>query len=152
MAVTPAELVRRAREDAGLSQRELAARSGLRQPNLAAIETGARVPSETLLARVLQAAELRPSIPLELYAERIHEIASAYGIHDVRVFGSTARGTDTADSDVDLLITVDDDVDFLSLAAFRQEVAELIGFPVDAVVDDPDDPVAAMIHGSAVPL
>src|SRR5215218_3042010 len=147
-----AALVRRAREDAGLSQRELARRSGVKQPNLAAIESGVRDPSEAMLARILRASKLRPSIPLELFADRIRKLGPRFGVSDIRVFGSTARGTDTERSDVDLLVTADDDVDFLTLAAFREEVAHIVGFPVDTVVDDPNDDVIRMIRSEAVPL
>ncbi|MGI9822178.1 helix-turn-helix domain-containing protein [Agromyces sp. Marseille-Q5079] len=147
-----ATLVRRAREDAGLSQRALATLAGIKQPNLAMIESGARVPSDDLRERILRAARMRPSIPLELFAERILELAPKYGVSDIRVFGSAARGTDTADSDVDLLVGAGPDVDFLTLAAFRQEVADLIGFPVDAVVDDDADPVVRALRREAVPL
>ena len=147
-----AALVRRAREDAGLSQRELARRSGVQQPNLAAIESGARAPSEELLSRILHAAKLRPSIPLELFAAQIRQLGPRFGVSDIRVFGSAARGTDTERSDVDLLVSARDDVDFLTLAAFRDEVSRIIGFPVDAVVDDPDDDVIRAIRSEAVPL
>ena len=44
----------------------------------------------------------------ELLAHRaqINGIATRYGIHNVRVFGSVARDTATADSDLDLLVDV----------------------------------------------
>ncbi|HEY5221506.1 MAG TPA: helix-turn-helix domain-containing protein [Microbacteriaceae bacterium] len=147
-----ATLVRRAREDAGLSQRALATLAGVKQPNLAMIESGARVPSGELLSRILSAARMRPSIPLELFAERILELAPRFGVDDIRVFGSAARGTDTADSDADLLVRAKPEVDFLTLAAFRQAVSELIGFPVDAIVDNTDDPVVQVLRRDAVPL
>ena len=149
-----AALVRRAREDAGLSQRELSERAGLRQPNLAAIESGSREPSADLLDRILTAARLRPSIPLEIHAERLRSLAAAHGFRDVRVFGSTVRGTDDERSDVDLLVGADDDVDYLAVAAFRGAAHDLLGFPVDVVIDDRalDDDVLRAIRGEAVPL
>lgn len=147
-------LVRRAREDAGLSQRVLAERAGLRQPNLAAIESGSREPSSDLLDRILIAARLRPSIPLELFADRVRAIATRHGLGDVRVFGSAVRGTDTDRSDVDLLVSADDNVDYLALAAFRGEVQALLGFPVDTLVDDgsTNDDVLRAIRAEAIPL
>ncbi|WP_448006186.1 helix-turn-helix domain-containing protein [Agromyces bauzanensis] len=147
-----AALVRRAREDAGMSQRELAHRAQLKQPNLAAIESGAREPSDELLSRILRAAKLRPSIPLELFASRIRALGPRYGVSNIRVFGSAARGTDTERSDVDLLVNAADEVDFLSLAAFRDEASRILGFPVDAIVDDPEDEVVRVIRREAVPL
>ncbi|NQX10813.1 helix-turn-helix domain-containing protein [Microbacteriaceae bacterium VKM Ac-2855] len=149
---SPADLIRRAREDIGYSQRDLAAAAGMKQPNLAAIESGTREASPELVSRILSAARLRPSIPLELYAESIRDLAASYGLHDVRVFGSTIRGTDTERSDVDLLVGADDDVDFLRLAAFRGAAEDILGFPVDAVIDDPRSDVVRLIREQAVPL
>jgi transcriptional regulator with XRE-family HTH domain len=60
-----AVLVREARLDAGLSQRELAERAGTRQSNIAAIESGRRGISEELLKALLIAADYRPSLALE---------------------------------------------------------------------------------------
>lgn len=147
-----ATLIRRVREDAGLSQRVLAELAGLKQPNLAAIESGSREPSPELLDRILKAARVRPSIPLELLAGRIRALASTYGLRDLRVFGSTVRGTDNEQSDVDLLVTADDNVDFLALAAFRGEAQEILGFPVDVIVDDVGNDVIRAIRRQAVPL
>ncbi len=149
-----AALVRRAREDAGLSQRALAERAGLRQPNLAAIESGTREPSAELLRRILTAARLRPSIPLEVFAERLRAMGGARGLRNIRVFGSTVRGTDNERSDVDLLVAADDGIDYLALAAFRGEAQDLLGFAVDVVVDGgaDDDHVLTAIRAEAVPL
>lgn len=87
-----------------------------------------------------------------MYAGRIRALAARYGLHDVRVFGSTVRGTDTERSDVDLLVGADDDVDFLRLAAFRGAAEDILGFPVDAVIDDPKSDVVRLIREQAVPL
>jgi transcriptional regulator with XRE-family HTH domain len=48
-------LVRRAREERGLTQAELAEIAGLEQPNISAIESGRRVPSAATLHRLLHA-------------------------------------------------------------------------------------------------
>lgn len=147
-----AAVIRRAREDIGMSQSALARASGLQQSNLAAIETGARRAGPELLARILQAARLRPSLALELLADQVRDLADEHGLHDVRVFGSTVRGTDHERSDVDLLVTADLAVDYLGLAAFRGRAEELLGFPVDVVVDDSDNDVVRAIREEAVAL
>lgn len=147
-----ATLVRRAREDVGLSQRELAALVGLHQPNLAAIESGTRRPNDEMLARILRVARLRPSIPLELHAARVRQVADRFALSNLRVFGSAALGTDHEASDVDLLVEAADDVDFLTLGAFRNEVAQLLGFPVDVVIDEGNSPAVQAIRAQAVPL
>lgn len=64
-----AERVRRARERASLSQRELAARSGVQQPNIAAIEAGRTQPTRATLDKLLSAAAIRPSVVLDRHRE-----------------------------------------------------------------------------------
>ena len=59
--MTPDALIRDARLAAGLTQAELAARSGTSQATLSAYEGGAKVPTATTLARVLAAAGRRLS-------------------------------------------------------------------------------------------
>jgi DNA-binding XRE family transcriptional regulator len=53
VAETPAEQIRRVRLEAGLTQRELADRTGIARPNLSAIESGARTPSNEMFRRLL---------------------------------------------------------------------------------------------------
>lgn len=54
--MTPADLLRRARREAGLSLRALAARAATSHSALAAYESGAKIPSPTTLDRILSAA------------------------------------------------------------------------------------------------
>jgi hypothetical protein len=51
----------------------------------------------------------------------------------VRVFGSVARGEDTAVSDVDLLVDLDDGVGLVALSALERELSHLLGTHVDIV-------------------
>lgn len=60
-------LTRLARARTGTSQRELAARSGVPQSVIAAIESGTRQPSWPLLCRILAGADLEPRIQLAPY-------------------------------------------------------------------------------------
>jgi transcriptional regulator with XRE-family HTH domain len=52
-------IIREARTDAGLTQRELAARAGTSQATLSAYESGYKQPSAATLARILAAAGRR---------------------------------------------------------------------------------------------
>lgn len=54
----PAHLVRAARRQAGLSQRDLAARAGLARRTIGAVEAGRQSPSATVLDRLLEAVGL----------------------------------------------------------------------------------------------
>ena len=87
-------LVRAARQDASLTQAELAGMTGMSQSTLAQIESGRRAVSAELLERILRAADYRPSVPLARYASSISSYAQERGLGFLRVFGSVARGTD----------------------------------------------------------
>ena len=60
-------LARLARSQTGMSQRDLAARSGVPQSVIAAIESGTRQPSWPLLCRILAGADLEPRVHLAPY-------------------------------------------------------------------------------------
>lgn len=145
-------LVKRAREDIGISQAELAERAGTSQSALAAIENGKRNVSEELLQRLMKAADVRPSIPLAINADVIRNLAASFGLFNVRVFGSVVRGDDTSDSDVDVLARYDRTVPFFKMRGFPARVEELVGFPVDLVLDDSSSPALGEIRRTAVAL
>lgn len=129
------ELVRTARQAAELSQAQLARRAGLQQSHIAAIETGGRSLSEEMLARILRAAGYGPGAALRTHAAEVVRAGARHGMRRIRLFGSAARGTDTFDSDIDLLVDVEDDRSYFDVAGFVNEVEELTGFSVDVVVD-----------------
>jgi predicted nucleotidyltransferase len=146
------ELLRRAREDIGYTQSELAGRAGTSQAALSAIESGRRVPSDELANRLLDAALLRPSIPVALYADELRHLAAQHGLDDLRVFGSVARGDDGPDSDVDILARRNPGASALDVLSFPEVAAGLLGFPVDLVLDDSRGVALAAIQKAAVPL
>lgn len=82
----------------------------------------------------------RPSVELEAHADAIIALAADYGISDLRVFGSSVRGEDVADSDIDLIGKVAPGRGYFAVGAFTSYVEELTGFPVDFVVDGPERP------------
>ena len=113
---------------------------------------GTRAASDEMLERVLRAADYRPSLPLADFAEQIRAIAVRRGIERVRVFGSTVRGEDHFDSDIDFLVSPAPGVDLFDLALFAEEVRALTGFPVDVVTDTAVSPHAATAALEAVRL
>jgi transcriptional regulator with XRE-family HTH domain len=60
-------LLRLARLQKNLTQRDLAEAAGVPQPTIAAIEAGRRQPSWPLLSRILAAANLEPRVQLAPY-------------------------------------------------------------------------------------
>jgi predicted nucleotidyltransferase len=68
--------------------------------------------------------------------QALHELADKYGVHDVRVFGSYARGEARPDSDLDLLIDIDYGPGVSDrLVDFYLSVRDLLGMPVDVVTE-----------------
>ena len=72
---------------------------------------------------------------LEEHRERIQEIAGRHGARHVRVFGSLARGSGGEDSDLDLLISLEQGRSLLDLVALKHELEDVLGRPVDVVTD-----------------
>ena len=70
----------------------------------------------------------------------------------MRLFGSTARGDDRPDSDIDLLLHFGR-VGLIGLARLRRDLERLLGAPVDVVPDDGLKPeVRAAVERDLVPL
>lgn len=141
MIIEAAEVVRRARAVAGLSQRELAVRAGVSQPVVSAYERGRREPSLSMLFKLVTATGCELSIVIESplrqrvreQREEIVATAARRGAHNVRLLGSVARGDESETSDVDFLVDLDDDVSLLDLIGLERELAVLLGCDVDVV-------------------
>lgn len=67
--------------------------------------------------------------------DQILQTAAQYGVRRVRIFGSVARGTDDAASDVDFLVEMTPDRSLLDLGGFLYEVRSLLGKEVDVVTE-----------------
>ena len=63
----------------------------------------------------------------------ICDIAREFGAHDIRLFGSRARGTAEPTSDVDLLVRFDQNATLLTVIGFKQAVEEALEMNVDVV-------------------
>lgn len=150
MAAAAGDQIRRVRVAAGLSQDELATRAGVRQPNLAAIESGTRHPSAKMVERLLTAAKPLPSEALRLHRAELLEIAQRHHARDVRVFGSVARGEDHPGSDIDLLVRFDPGTTVFDVAALIDEAEALFGLSVDVVSEGGLKPRHASILAEAV--
>lgn len=60
-------------------------------------------------------------------------LAAEYGAHNVRVFGSVARGEADQASDVDLLVELEPGRSLLDLGGLQMELETLLGCRVDVV-------------------
>jgi len=85
--------------------------------------------------------------------QRLLEIAATHGVHDIRVFGSLARGEASAVSDVVFLVNLAPERTLLDLAAFRREAEQLLGTPVEVATSDMlKERIRANVLAEAVPL
>ncbi|WP_053958047.1 nucleotidyltransferase family protein [Sulfobacillus thermosulfidooxidans] len=83
----------------------------------------------------------------------ILELANRFGLTNIRVFGSQARGTASSRSDVDLLVHVSPGHSLLDLLSFEGAVEALLGCPVDVVSDRGLPPaIDAAIRRDCIPL
>jgi predicted nucleotidyltransferase len=118
---------------AGLTQAELAARAGTARPNIAAYESGAKVPSPEVRDRLIAAMRPKPSEALRGHEAEVIQIAERNGATRVRVFGSVAKGLDTIDSDLDLLVDPAPATSLFDLYELEDEISNLLGVGVEVV-------------------
>ena len=67
--------------------------------------------------------------------EEILRIAASHGARNVRVFGSVARGEAGENSDVDLLVELEQGRSLLDQAGLMLDLEELLGRKVDVVTE-----------------
>lgn len=89
-----------------------------------------------------------------LHARRTAVIATAnrYGAHNVRLFGSLARGDHTDASDIDLLVDFDDGVGLFTVARLVAELEQLLESHVDVVSSQSLRPWDDDVFEEAIPL
>jgi predicted nucleotidyltransferase len=85
--------------------------------------------------------------------EEIVKVAALRGARNVRLFGSLARGEESADSDVDLLVDMEEGRSLLDLSHLLQDMEELLGCRVHVVEPEGLDwAIRERIIKKAVPL
>jgi uncharacterized protein len=96
---------------------------------------------------------MRPSVALDSHRMAVHSAAERHKLTNPRIFGSTARGTDTGGSDLDLLVDPLPNATLFDLGGFQDEMEELLGVPVD--VRTPGDlpaPIRDRVLSEAKPI
>lgn len=90
---------------------------------------------------------------LEAKREDILRIAAKHGAHNVRVFGSVARGSADTASDIDILVDMESGRSLLDHAALLLELQELLNCDVDVVTEDGlRERIRDRVLAEAVPL
>lgn len=164
-----AAIVAQVRQSSGLTQTELANRAGTSQPAVARYETGVSRPSTETLQRLARAAgfdikvELVPTKARNLSSDRAKKLfrmrsevlraLSKAGASNARLFGSVARGEDTTESDIDLLVDFDLNRGMVPIMHLNEELSDLLGEKVEVSIEElllPKVLVTALAN--AVPL
>ena len=65
-----------------------------------------------------------------MHRKELRQLVSHYGVSSPRIFGSVVRGTDTEESDLDLLVDPGQSTSLLTLAGLKIDAEELLGVPV----------------------
>ncbi|MDB5038134.1 MAG: polymerase beta domain protein region [Bacteriovoracaceae bacterium] len=76
---------------------------------------------------------MRPSELIKLKKNEIIAIAKKRGAHNLRVFGSIAKGTDQENSDIDLLVDLEPNRSLMDLGGLLIDLTEALGRPVDVL-------------------
>jgi uncharacterized protein len=165
-------LLREARTRSRLTQTDVARRAGVAQSVVSAYEAGRREPSLSTLSRLISAtgntlhvglatnSDARPGLPdtplgrrLRQRRKKVLAIVALHGASNVRVFGSVARGEDTSESDIDLLVDLAPGTGLVSLGGLERELERTLGVAVDVVPSDSLRPkLQAEVEAEAIPL
>ncbi|MGH2518067.1 MAG: nucleotidyltransferase family protein [Ktedonobacterales bacterium] len=87
------------------------------------------------------------------YRDSIMRIATHYGAHNVRVFGSVARGDADGQSDIDILVDLEPGRSLLDLGGLLMGLRDLMEQPVDVVTEQGLRPRIRMrVLQEAIPL
>lgn len=107
---------------AGMSQRDIARAINRSQPEVSRL-----LRFSPTSARGRQLAAKRSEVRTAL---------KSAGHRNPRVFGSVAHGTDTPNSDIDLLIDAAPNTDYFDLATMERELSNLVGSRVELAPSD----------------
>jgi predicted nucleotidyltransferase len=67
---------------------------------------------------------------------KVIAIAAKHGAHNPRIFGSVARGEAGPESDIDILVKMEEGRSLLDISALILDLKDLLGVKVDVVSED----------------
>lgn len=73
---------------------------------------------------------MRPSEALAKHRDEVLRIIARYPVSNPQLFGSTARGDDTEESDLDILVDRNGTLTYIDLAKLEIELENLLGVRV----------------------
>ena len=157
-------LVQQLRDRAGVSQTELAERSGVAQSAISDYERGRKEPALSTLQRLAASVNLDLNVfytptpsaktlaSLRRRRRAILEVCRRHGASNPRVFGSTAKGTARPDSDIDLLVDLESGRTLFDVAALHDDLESLLGRDVDVLTRGSVKGRLAHVADEAVPI
>ncbi len=89
--------------------------------------------TKTALRRRSGQAPKRPTVTIGELRPIVLRVTREYGVSNVRVFGSFARGEQHRTSDIDLLIDLPDTMSLLDLSGLKIDLEEALRRKVDVV-------------------
>lgn len=72
-------------------------------------------------------------LTIDQITEAARTVAKEYPIKRIELFGSYAKGTNTPESDVDLLVEFSKSISLLTLCSLKNRIEEILGTPVDVI-------------------
>jgi uncharacterized protein len=72
---------------------------------------------------------------IQLNRENIIRLAKRYGVTELRLFGSVARGEDTPESDIDFLVDMEPGRSLFDLGGLLVDLENLLGCKVDVMTE-----------------
>jgi|SRR5215471_15134986 len=76
---------------------------------------------------------MKPSEALAAHRQELRELVSRHGLMRPRVYGSVLSGTDTEESDLDLLVDATEKTTLFTLVRLERAAQELLGVPVSVL-------------------
>lgn len=96
---------------------------------------------------------MKPSRALQAHRDAIRGVVEAHRASNPRVFGSVAKGSDTEESDLDLLIDPTPDTTLFDIGAIRHELRNLLSVPVDVLTPNAlPEKFRAIVLAQAIPV
>jgi len=126
-----AELLRRVRQQSGLTQSALAQLADIPQSVISEYENGRREPSFDAVGRPDTASSTLDRVRAS--ASALHRSLEPLGARRIRLFGSVARGEDSETSDIDLVVDIDPETGIFDLLRMQREAEAILGRQVDLV-------------------
>ncbi|MBJ7475849.1 MAG: nucleotidyltransferase family protein [Betaproteobacteria bacterium] len=96
---------------------------------------------------------MKPSEALNKNRVQIRQIVASHHASNARVFGSVAKGEDTNQSDLDILIDPTNETTLFDIGAIRRKLKDLLGVTVDVLTPNSlPDHFREEVIASSVPV